>query len=372
MGVSVDSSAVVNTSSGHVVSRRLPGPDVVRAFALIGVVVMNFHGYLVLDDRNEDWIGRGWAAELFDPFEGPLSTRFAATFVLVAGVGVTLLTRSAIGDPARVVEMRWRLVRRGLLLYVVGLVVDEVWPGTILPYYGALFVIAAVIFTLRIRWLVALGVAAVAAAWALRWWRYDRDVAGHDTDWLTDPSPDSIRRYVFDIVINGTHPLLPWLAFFCAGIVLGRCLAHGWWRAAAIGSGVALFSIATIVASSATTPFQTTILSTHPFERGGLYVCSALGTALVAYSCIDWLAERFPHALDPFRRAGQMTLTIYLLHVLVFNLVVDWWGWIEPAGLDVALAFALGFWIVAIVGAAAWQRHFGIGPAERVYRAFGG
>ena len=27
---------------------RLPGPDVVRAVALIGVVVMNFHGYLIL------------------------------------------------------------------------------------------------------------------------------------------------------------------------------------------------------------------------------------------------------------------------------------------------------------------------------------
>jgi len=42
---------------GHIVSRRLPGPDVVRAVALIGVVVMNFHGYLVLDDRNREGVG---------------------------------------------------------------------------------------------------------------------------------------------------------------------------------------------------------------------------------------------------------------------------------------------------------------------------
>ena len=86
---------------GHIVSRRLPGPDVVRAVALIGVVVMNFHGYLVLDDRNREGVGSGWAAELFNPWTGPLSTRFAATFVLVAGVGVTLLTRSAVGDDSR-------------------------------------------------------------------------------------------------------------------------------------------------------------------------------------------------------------------------------------------------------------------------------
>ena len=358
--------------SGHIVRRRLPGPDVVRAVALIGVVVMNFHGYLVLDERNHDGVGRGSMAEFFDPWNGPLSTRFAATFVLVAGVGVTLLTRSTIGDHDRVRAMRWRLARRGVLLYVVGLLLEVVWSGTIIPYYGALFVVAAVIFTLRSRWILAIGAAAALAGWIIRIWRYQRENAGHDTRWLTDPGHDSIRRYVFDVAINGTHPLLPWLAFLCAGIVLGRSLRLTWWRRAAIVCGAALFAVAAIATSVAQSPFQRMLLSTDPFERGAFYVASALGTALVAYACIDWLSERFPRPLDPLRRAGQMTLTLYLAHILVFNLVVHWLGWIEPTGLDTALVFALAFWIVAIAAAAAWQRRFGLGPAERVYRAFGG
>jgi uncharacterized protein len=357
---------------GHIVSRRLPGPDVVRAVALIGVVVMNFHGYLVLDDRSGDGVGSGWAAELFHPWSGPLSTRFAATFVLVAGVGVTLLTRSATGDRDRIVAMRWRLARRGVLLYVVGLLLDVIWPGTIIPYYGAMFVVAAAIFTLRSRWIIAIGFAAALAGWTIRLWRFHREDQGHDMRWLTAPGEGSIRRYVFDVAINGTHPLLPWLAFLCAGIVLGRCLAIDWWRPVTIGAGVALYTLATIVGSARATPIQRVLLSTDPFERGGLYICSALGTALVAYACVDWAAERFPRGLDPLRRAGQMTLTLYLAHVLVFNLVVHWLGWIRPTGLDVSLAFALGFWAIAIAAAAAWQRRFGIGPAERVYRAFGG
>ena len=75
--------------------QRLVGPDVARAVALIGVVVMNFHGYLLLrrDTRGDDAIG-----DVFDPWTGPLSTRFAATFVLVAGVGVTLFTRRVVDD----------------------------------------------------------------------------------------------------------------------------------------------------------------------------------------------------------------------------------------------------------------------------------
>ncbi len=359
-------------ASGHVVGRRLPGPDVVRAVALIGVVVMNFHGYLVLDDRNREGVGTGWAAELFDPGTGPLTTRFAATFVLVAGVGVTLLTRSAAGDHDRVVAMRWRLARRGVLLYVLGLLLEVIWPGTIILYYGPMFVLAAVIFTLRSRWIIAIGSVAALAGWTIRMWRFRENDVGHDTRWLTAPGQVSIRRYVFDVAINGTHPLLPWLAFLCAGIVLGRCLTTDRWRAATIGTGVALFTVATIVRSAGATRFQHVLLSTDPFERGGLYVCSALGTALVGYACVDWLADRFPGALDPLRRAGQMTLTLYVAHVAVFNLVVHWLGWIRPTGLDVALLFAIGFWVVAIASAAAWQRRFGIGPLERIYRAFGG
>ncbi len=136
-------TATATTPADTRAAERLPGPDVVRAVALIGVVVMNYHGYLIL--RADGAPGTGWMEDLFDPWNGPLSTRFAATFVLVAGVGVTLMTarcvdarRSAadaddiaVGND-RVRTMRVRLVRRGLLLYVTGLLLEEIWPGTII------------------------------------------------------------------------------------------------------------------------------------------------------------------------------------------------------------------------------------------------
>ena len=51
-----------------------------------------------------------------------------------------------------------------------------------------------------------------------------------------------------------------------------------------------------------------------------------------------------------------MSLTLYVAHALVFDLVVDWLGWIRPTGLDTALVFAAGYWIVAIAGASWWHR----------------
>ncbi|RLE22923.1 MAG: hypothetical protein DRJ50_06935 [Actinobacteria bacterium] len=352
-------------------AQRLAGPDVVRAVALIGVVVMNYHGYLALRQGGSE-IGTGWAAELFNPWTGPLSTRFAATFVLVAGVGVTLLTRRSLSDPVRVREMRWRLVRRGVLLYTGGLLIDEIWPGTILPYYGAMFAIAAALFTLRSRWIALIGLIAALAGWVIRVWRFEQQQDGLSTSWLTSPGSGSIRHYAFGSFVNGTHPLLPWLVFLCAGMLLGRVLNTNWWRIAALGSGFVLFAGANILSSAGSTRFQTVLLSSHPGDRGLVFVASALGTALIAYASIDWLSVRFPVAVDPLRRAGQLTLSLYLAHIFVFNLVVDWFGWVEPAGLDTALAFALAFWVIGIIAAVEWSRRFGRGPAERLYRAFGG
>ncbi len=352
---------------------RRPGPDVVRALAMAGVVVMNYHGYLILRGGRNDG---GWAYDLFDPWIGPLATRFAATFVFTAGVGVTLMTNSAVAgaDRARVTEMRWRLVRRGLLLYGGGLLFDLVWPGSILPFYGAMFVLAAVFFTLRMRWLVAIGIAAALAGWSIRWWRFERDLDGHDTSWLTDPGSRSPRGLLLDVFVNGTHPLLPWLAYFCAGIVLGRLLTTAWWRPVAATTGFVLYTAATLAATAGTGRRSVLLLSDDPFDRGIVYVASALGTALLVFVVISWLADQFRDTaiVDALRRAGQMSLTIYLAHAFVFNLLVDTLDVLQPGGISTSLTAAVVFWVAATAAAVAYQRRYGRGPAEIVYRRLTG
>jgi uncharacterized protein len=365
--MALKTSTLTSPAAGS--KRRKPGPDVVRAVALIGVVVMNYHGYLIIRGAVP---GTAWVDDLFDPWSGPLSTRFAATFVLVAGVGVTLLTQRCAGDADRVTEMRWRLVRRGAVLYVGGLFLDTIWVGTIIPYYGAMFVIAAALFTMRTRWVLLVGAIAVAGGGLLSVWGFWQSEAGESTTWLFFPPDGSPQSYVFNVFVNGTHPLLPWLGFLCAGIVLGRFLDTAGWRPTVGGIGVMLLVGATLLSNTADTPFESLVLSTDPYSRGIVYFASALGSALIAYVIIDIIAERFTTAVDPLRRAGQMSLTLYLLHIVVFNFAVDWMGWVAPGSLSTALLFAGGFWIVAIALANVWHRKYGRGPAERVYRAIGG
>ena len=69
---------------------------------------------------------------------------------------------------------------------------------------------------------------------------------------------------------------------------------------------------------------------------------SALGTALLAFTAIWWLAERYRETtvVDWLRRAGQMSLSIYIAHALVFCLLVDWLDVVSPGGLATSLTFA--------------------------------
>lgn len=345
-------------------SQRSPGPDVVRAVAILGVVVMNYHGYLIHRGGRRDG-SPGVVYDLFDPWVGPLATRFAAAFALTAGVGVTLLTRS------RRPGVSWVLARRGLLLYGAGMLFDFVWPGTILPYYGAMFVLGAVLWRLPSWALGVVGAVAAAAGFGLRWLVLERELDGRRTQWLTDPGDRSPAGLLIDVFVNGTHPLLPWLAFFCAGIVVGRLLGRANWRAPVTFAGLGLFTIATIVSTGASGERREVLLGSDPWSRSLVYTASALGTALLGFAVLTWLAERFvgTPVVEFLRRAGQLSLTIYVAHALVFNLLVDWLDVVDPGGIWTALGFALAYWAIALTAAAAYQRRFGRGPIEQLYRA---
>ena len=351
--------------------------DVTRAIALAGVVLMNYHGYLILRGGP---VGTSTINHVFDPWMGPLSTRFAATFVVISGMGITLMTNRGrlSGDRTRRSADRWTLFRRGFLLYCAGFVIEWIWNGTILFFYGAYFMVGALLFLLRTRWLVLIGALAAIAAAAIQWWDFE---TAHDTRWLfegwyTAGSYRSPRGLVLDTFVNGTHPLLPWLAFVCAGMVIGRYLPlRPSLRRPLAVLGV-LFVTGSYLARSlfTDTPLRERLLATDPFSRSLNYTISALGSALTAFCIIGWTATatRTSPVTRALAVAGRTTLTIYLAHVLVFNLLVTRWNLIQPAGLDVAIVFSGVFWLVAIIAAVWWQQQFEIGPAEWIYRKFGG
>ena len=348
---------------------------------------MNFHAYLNGAQSMYPTTPSAWE-RMFNPLTGPLTTRFAATFVLVAGIGVSLFTQRAraSNSHADIQHARIVLLRRGALLYFVGYFVQWVWPGTILFYYGAYFIIAAAFFAWSSRQLVGLCAVSIVAAAGLSWWRASQLIDGNNTRWLS-PSPNSPRNLLIRTFVDYTHPVFPWIAFFIAGIVLGRHIHH----LSKIRLRLMFFAILIVLATHVTnflfTPASqiadrelvlARLLSTQPLDRGVLFSLGTLATAIVALCFVSLVVEHAQgsNALRPFvkflARAGRMTLSVYFLHVVFFNLLVHQLHWVSDTGLDTALVLSVSFYVVAIVLANGWNKHFGLGPAERAYRAFGG
>jgi len=363
------------------VKTRYASLDVTRAIALLGVITLNYHGYLNGAEAFRPSNPTIWN-RLFSPLTGLLTTRFAATFVLVAGIGVALFVAAANGDDSDTRRRKLVLFRRGALLFGVGTILQWIWPGTILFYYGAYFMIAALIATWKTRTLVVTGLVVTFAAAALAGWRDHRTLGGHSTAWLSPPIT-SPRNLVIRVFVDYTHPVVPWLVFIIAGIVLGRHLhrlAHFRARLIAI-SAVALVVIhgartvwwPTIVIDAGDV-IQRVVVSTDPYDRAIGYVGSTLAVALLAFALVSILTERLSDSgiVTVLANVGSLSLTMYLAHVLFYNFLVKQLALVGPDGLATALLLSLLFAVPAFAFAAWWKPRFGVGPAERVYRFFCG
>jgi uncharacterized membrane protein YeiB len=286
------------------------------------------------------------------------------------------------GNAVLIRSAQMKLARRGLFLYALGAAVQWIWPGTILFYYGAFLLISAVICTWSNRSLIAVSVASIAVSTGLSAWRGYQFFEGNFTQWLS-PAPNTPRNLLIRTFVDYTHPVFPWITFICAGIILGRSLERltQFRTHIMLWSGVSLFVtflIRTFAMPDSITAQSDYVLqralSTNNHDHSVLHVTSTLAVALLVFCCISFITDSRVNsrAVTFLARTGQMTLSIYLAHVLVFNLVVNWLNWVRPTGLDTALVLSLAFYVVAVPASSLYFRRFGIGPCERVYRAFGG
>lgn len=356
-------------------SSRIVGLDVARAVALVGVVLMNYTWFLNLDHRRypAGGHGPGWLEGLLDPADGPLTSRFAASFVVVAGMSVSRLAANE-SERRGIDETRWMLRRRGLVLFAGGYALEWIWPGQILMFYGAALAIASFAITWRRRALLWAGAAVMVASMAMRWWLYAGQARGHSYSWLVAVGADSPRNLVFSVVVNGNHPLLPWLAIFFFGICLGRAdltsavLHRGLllWGACAAGVGYAIGA----TRLGARSGFLHWATSTAPRYGTAAYALTAVGGAFLLIGAALHAAERWRHtrAVAMLSLAGSASLSIYVAHALVGNAIRAVAAPHDSLGMLGSTSAALVVWPVLVVLAAWWSRNVGRGPVERLYR----
>jgi uncharacterized membrane protein YeiB len=178
------------------------------------------------------------------------------------------------------------------------------------------------------------------------------------------------------------------LAFFIAGILLGRnyqniTIIRRKLLIAAVGTAAFAYVTNSIVNSLVRDDADNGVsnalvwrhlVSTQPFDRSVLYVLASLGVVIAVFLIITILCEKFHDTLGVrvAQTTGQLTLTIYLAHIFIYNFAVTQAGLVQPTGLDTAMVMSIVVFVAAVIWANWWSPLFGRGPAERLYRRFGG
>ena len=302
--------------------KRTTGYDLARALAVIGMVIVNFKVVMRADRHGPHW--------LLDA-AGLLDGRAAATFVVLAGAGMSLMCQKArlSEDSARLGQVRSSLLKRALFLFVVGLLYRPLWPADILHFYGIYMAIGALFLVAPGRWLWRLSVAfTLVFMLMLLGLDYERGWDWETLSYMGLGTPAGMIRHLF---FNGFHPVFPWTAFLFVGMVVGRLdMRDTGVRRQVLRWGVAVAVLAEVTSwglirllSAGQSPTDleniAAVFGTEPMPPVPLYVLAGAGTACaVIVACIA-LGERFETAtwLKPFIATGQLALTLYVAHVVL-------------------------------------------------------
>ena len=121
-------------------SSRLEGLDLARFLAFVGMVVVNFK--IVMGAESDGGV--------LGILTGSLEGRAAATFVVLAGVGLGLAASRSAHRQTVLVTMK-----RAAFLLVLGLVNSLIFDADIIHYYAFYFLFGVLVLPFRTRTLIA-------------------------------------------------------------------------------------------------------------------------------------------------------------------------------------------------------------------------
>jgi uncharacterized membrane protein YeiB len=353
---------------------RITGFDLARALAIFGMMIVNFEVALFDSELNS----AAWAEGISSALQG----RAAALFVVLAGLGVSLMTRKAReqNDQAGLNLRRRTLLKRSLILFILGVAWMPIWAADILHFYAIYFLVAILLINVSNRqlWLWA---AAFLIAFITLFLIVDYDL-GWDWDKLNNPLVWTPVGFVRHLFFNGFHPIFPWVSFLIVGMWLGRQNFRDsqkrnriLWVSISIAVGAEALSAylvqsvspALLDVTAADLPF---LLGSTPYPPLPFYIIAASATATAVIAICVGLTEKYPQSrmLKALIFTGQIALTLYLAHVLVGMGILLAFGLIETQTTQFAIYYAVGFFAISVLFASYWRARFKRGPLEAVMR----
>lgn len=330
--------------------------DVARAVAVVGMFAVN--------------VGPTGDTSLAGRLYGVAHGRASLLFVLVAGVGVSLLARTrSVSVPGARVALLWRaalLLPAGLALQLLDHEVNVILHG-----YAALFVIAVLMMTVGDRWLLAAaGAVAVLGPLTFLVGRMQEPARFTRSEVVWG---DSASAVVDGLVLSGPYPVVTWAAPLLLGLWIGRRdlrdpQLQRWLLVAGGMVTVASFAVSSVgglLVGTAEGMGWRDLLSTAPHSQMPLWLVGGTASAAFVLGGVLWLGEHARRSVEPLVALGQVALTAYVAHLVALHL------WSDVLRSDAVARSA----VVTVVGAGVlstlallWRQVSRHGPLEAVVR----
>jgi uncharacterized protein len=389
-------------------AQREPILDVLRGFALLGILLVNvelMRGSDIYAVFSGDAPAVGSAGDELTRFAvGWLVTgKFVSSFALMFGIGAALI----VGRAHRAGRAPRRLLaRRYGWLMVFGLAhMVLLFPGDILFAYGLAGLLLLPFVQVGPRVAAWWGIALVLATAALVVVLTAAGGAGPPDAGVDDPYTASFLEFVesraefavaarqdgpyADVVVanaweallvqTGALLVLPWiLGMFLLGFAAGRAglVADLRGHAPLLRRGALVGLSVGLVANLPLGLAGPLAGSAGPAETGSvvwgvLAAAAQLAAApvlAVGYLCLLTLLCLRIGAIGPLASVGRMALTAYLLQSVLAAVVFAGFGLYDRLGSAQALLVVVVVWSVLLVGCPLWLRGFRFGPVEWLWR----
>ncbi len=351
---------------------RIIGIDIARALAVIGMIIVNFK--VVLGGN-----GLSWVKSFASAFDG----KAAATFVVLAGIGLALMTNSALKnkDSQKLKTVRIRIVKRALFLFIVGLSYLVIWPADILHFYGIYMLVFLFLFTSNEKTILISAIALILLyPLLIGVWNYE---TGWDFDTLDYLDFWTFKGFFRNLFFNGFHPVIPWTAFMLFGFWFGkqnlksdRFTKKAFWVSSIAFVVIQILSHLSISflseGNEQTASELSEIIGTNPMPPLPIYMFNGIAISISIISACIIIGNRFStnKILLALNKTGQLALTFYVAHVILGMGIIEV---INPEKMGnypigFSVAYALTFSLICVLFATYWLKKRKNGPIEWIMK----
>ncbi len=398
-------SLVISNSLSPVGSPdRIKSLDVLRGFALLGILVMNIQSFGFIDAKYLNPTAMGelsttsyfcwWCAHVF------FDLKFMATFSILFGAGVILMWERAKSAGRGFTRLHYS---RMFWLLLLGLAhAHLLWIGDILYAYALCGMLVFWLRGLKPRWLILVGIvllsigsgisivsgltlpyaqeeqiAELAKDWTPTESQINFSLAVYRGSWLEAQPHRSATAFemetfvfLFLFVWRVGGLMLIGMSLFKLGVLSGLRSD----RFYLLGACLAMITGLTLVLTGVHFHEKNHWSLEYSFLQGGQF--NYWGSVLISLSYIcfvvvackrHWLSK----AQKPLAAVGQMALTNYLMHTIICTTIfyghgLGWYGYLNRPQL---IGIVVVIWCVQLIASPIWLKHFRFGPFEWLWRS---